>query len=163
MTELRMRATEAADLDYVLAAEREPEARSWVTPRPRETHLAMLTNPDFRHLVMERDGERVGYALLAGVEDSNGSVELRRIIMTERGNGLGTRALHLLIDLTFDGLGAHRLWLDVVEENDRARSVYQRLGFVEEGRMREAFRTETGFATLVLMSMLADERPRPAA
>lgn len=159
MTELKLRATEPADLDYVLAAEHAPEARSWVTPRSRETHLAALGDPDVRHFVVERDGLRVGFVFLAGVADTNGSVELRRIVMTERGDGLGTRTMHMLVDLVFDELGAHRLWLDVVEENDRARRLYQRLGFVEEGRMREAFRTDAGFKSLVLMSMLEHERP----
>lgn len=160
MTELRLRPAEPADLDYWQTAEREPDARRWVTQRDRDDHLTAMANPDLRHLIVERDGERVGCVLLAGIRSVHGSVEIRRIVMTERGAGLGTRTLHMLIDLAFDELGAHRLWLDVVAENARARHVYRRIGFVEEGVMREAFRSDGSYANLVLMSMLAHERPR---
>jgi len=160
MTELRLRATEPTDLDYVLAAEGDPQARQWVTPWPRERHAAVLTDPDYRHLVLERDGRLVGWSLLAGVTDTNRCVELKRIIVSARGEGVGTRAMRLLVDLAFDELGAHRLWLDVKHDNHRARDLYRRLGFVEEGVMRDAFRTESGeYADLVLMSMLETERP----
>lgn len=161
MTELRLRATEPADVDYWMAAERDPEARRWVTPRDRAHHLAAIADPDVRHLVVERDGRRVGCALLAGAENVHRSVELRRIVLTERGGGLGTRVVRLLVDVAFDDLGAHRLWLDVVEQNDRARHVYRRVGFVEEGLMRDAFLNGGRHHGLVLMSMLAHERPRP--
>ena len=36
----------------------------------------------------------------------------------------------------FDSLSAHRLWLDVKEDNARARAVYEKEGFRYEGTLR---------------------------
>lgn len=54
-------------------------------------------------------------------------------------------------------VNANRLWLDVVESNERARSLYASVGFTEEGVLRESLRRDEGFASLVLMSILASE------
>lgn len=158
MTDLRLRPTEERDLDFVVNAEADPDAGRWITAWPRDRHAAALPNADYDHLVVERDGRLVGYAMLAGLTDTNRCVELKRIIVTERGGGIGTETVRMLVGRAFDEHGAHRLWLDVVADNERARSVYRRLGFVEEGVMRDAFRTPTGYESLVLMSMLDHER-----
>ena len=77
----------------------------------------------------------------------------------EPGNGVGRSMLQGIIDLAFGGLGANRLWLDVFDDNERARRTYRAAGFVEEGTLREAALKETGeLGNLVVMSMLARER-----
>ena len=62
-----------------------------------------------------------------------------------------------LIRMAFAEFGAHRLWLDVFEDNARARHLYKSLGFVYEGTLREAARRGTEFCSLHLMSMLDRE------
>ena len=57
----------------------------------------------------------------------------------------------------FEEREAHRLWLDVLEDNQRARGLYLSEGFIEEGRLREAVWTGERHASLVLMAMLASE------
>jgi RimJ/RimL family protein N-acetyltransferase len=52
---------------------------------------------------------------------------------------------------------AHRLWLDVKEQNHRARSLYESEGFTLEGVLRECLKGAEGFESLVVMSMLASE------
>ena len=52
---------------------------------------------------------------------------------------------------------AHRLWLDVIETNARARSLYRTMGFREEGTLREALLHHGEHVSLVIMSMLARE------
>lgn len=57
----------------------------------------------------------------------------------------------------FGVLSAHRLWLDVLEENARARSLYESAGFVREGVLHECIKREDGFHSLVVMSILDSE------
>jgi len=45
----------------------------------------------------------------------------------------------------------------VLADNEVARSLYRRLGFVEEGRLRGAAFKNGRFVDLVQMAMLADE------
>ena len=67
--------------------------------------------------------------------------------------------MRLVIDLAFGELGAHRLWLDVKDFNERAIALYRSEGFVEEGRKRECVLVDGRYESLVLMSMLEHERP----
>jgi len=156
--DLSLRPTEPDDLDFVLAAERDPEAAPNITPRPRERHLESFDHPNEGHLVVLEDGEPVGYALLEGFAQRHGSIEIRTLVITRRGQGVGRRALGLLLDHAFDDHGAHRVWLDVLSRNQRARRTYATVGFTHEGEMREAWLREDGsYDSLLVLSMLDRE------
>jgi len=153
---LTLRKTEEADLDYVLHAEHSDENRSFLIPWSREQHVQSLVNPDIRHLIAQTE-TRVGYAILAGFRSPHGSIELRRLVITEKGRGYGKATVDLIKDLAFKTHGAHRLWLDVKDHNQRARGLYEAAGFVVEGTLRECLKTETGFESLIVMSILRAE------
>ena len=155
----RLLRTKEDDLDFVLSAEQSAENRSFVSVWVRAQHLGAVTAEDALHLIIENtaDGSRVGYVILAGLVDANQSIELRRIVVTEKGKGYGKEALRLVKRLAFEELKAHRLWLDVKEHNVRARNLYESEGFVAEGLLRECIKGEVGFESLVVMSMLDGE------
>ena len=74
------------------------------------------------------------------------------------GSGFGAPFLSAVVDWTFRETGVHRLWLDVVATNARARHVYERAGFVFEGVQRQSYVTTAGERTdLAIMSMLRPE------
>lgn len=156
---IRLVRTTPDDLDFVLGAERSSENSAFVTVWAREQHLGALSAEDLSHLIIENsgDGSRVGYIILAGLADINQSIEFRRIVVTEKGKGYGKEALRLVKKLAFEELKAHRLWLDVKEHNVRARHLYESEGFVAEGVLRECIKTNVGFESLVLMSILSSE------
>ncbi len=54
-------------------------------------------------------------------------------------------------------LGYHRLWFDVLLSNQRAQALYRSEGFVVEGRLRDGWKTASGYEDMLLMSMLAHE------
>jgi ribosomal-protein-serine acetyltransferase len=54
------------------------------------------------------------------------------------GRGLITRTVATLLDQAFGPLGIDRVTLSTDPANERSRAVARRLGFVEEGRLREA-------------------------
>ena len=57
------------------------------------------------------------------------------------------------------GLGLHRIWVSVPEQNTRAVSVYQSLGFVPSGTSRDALwnASQNRYQDLIVMDTLADE------
>jgi len=148
--------TEDKDLDYVLALEHSEENRLFVIPWSREQHRQALADPDVAHLIAHTS-TRVGYVILAGLLDPNQSIELRRIVISKKGRGYGRATVELVKDLAFKTYQAHRFWLDVKAQNQRARSVYEAAGFIVDGMLRECLRTESGFDSLVVMSMLRQE------
>jgi len=159
MDEIRLRATQPADLDFVLQAEADPENRRFILPWERTQHAAALQDRDLAHWVVERstDGTLVGFVLLAGLANRHGSLEFRRVVLVEKGRGYGRQVVRFVKRFAFEECAAHRLWLDVLEDNQRARRVYLSEGFIEEGRLREAFWNGERHTSLVLMAMLASE------
>ncbi|MGJ5619163.1 GNAT family N-acetyltransferase [Sulfitobacter sp. MF3-043] len=71
------------------------------------------------------------------------------------GKGIGTMALQLLAAYAFGPLFLRRLSLRVVSYNDRAIAAFKKVGFVEEGREREAGRVAATWHDDVIMGLLA--------
>ena len=153
-----LRCTNESDLDFVLGAEQAAENRVFVSVWSREQHQVAFESEDLSHFIIESaDGKRVGYVILAGLANANKSVEFRRIVVAEKNRGYGKQALREIKKLAFEELKAHRLWLDVKEHNERARHIYEAEKFVAEGVLRECLKTEAGYESLIVMSMLRGE------
>jgi RimJ/RimL family protein N-acetyltransferase len=80
----------------------------------------------------------------------------------EMGRGIGSAAIAALLDLAFGptaggGEALHKVWLMVFAHNTRSRRTYGRLGFVEEGVLREEYFHEGGWHDMVRMSLLSRE------
>ncbi len=132
---IRLRPTTPADLDWVLAAEGHPDNAPFVTQWTRQQHAATLEHPDTRHLIVESlaTGRAVGYVILTGLADPRHGVELRRIVVTDKGRGYGRDTLRRIKTMALGELRTHRLWLDVRANNPRAKRLYEAEGFAVEG------------------------------
>ena len=75
-----------------------------------------------------------------------------------QGHGIGTEATALLCRYAFNDLNLERLWLRVGGENQLAVRLYSRLGFKEEGRLRQHAFVGGGYHDLILMGLLRAER-----
>lgn len=159
VSSVRLRPTMLSDLDFVLTVERDPANLPFITPWDRTQHEGAIRFPDFRHFIVEagEGTQAVGFVILQGCRNPHRSVELKRIVLQDKGRGLGRACVRLLADMAFDSLGAHRFWLDVKGRNLRAQALYRSEGFVEEGRLRDSVRDERGWDALVVMSLLEDE------
>ena len=156
---VRLRPTMQSDLTYVVSLENDPENLPFITPWDRTQHEAAIRFPDFRHFIIE-GGEgldAVGFLILIGCRSRHQSLELKRMVVQGKGAGYGRGALRVAKKVAFDDLGAHRFWLDVKTHNTRAKALYDSEGFVVEGLLRESVRTDSGFESLVVMSMLRAE------
>jgi diamine N-acetyltransferase len=120
-------------------------------------HLQRLESPDAAYFLIERHGQPAGFVILCGLNSINRSIELKRVAVSEPGQGIGREALRQIVQMAFSELSAHRLWLDVYSDNQRALGAYRTLGFVEEGTMRECIWHGHRFRSLILMSILEEE------
>jgi diamine N-acetyltransferase len=154
---LRLAPAIEADLEFVLGAEADPEAAPFITQWSRERHVRALDDPDGALLLAIEDGEPVGFVMLAGLESEHRVIELRRVVVPDKGRGVGRRLIELALDHAFGELGAHRVWLDVMPHNQRARRAYEAVGFIEEGLMRDALLIDGAYQSLVMMSVLEPE------
>jgi RimJ/RimL family protein N-acetyltransferase len=160
---LRLRPTMLSDLDDVIAIETDPRNLPFITPWDRMQHEAAVRIPDFRHFIIEAGTgfERAGFVILQGCRNPHRSVELKRIVLQPKGQGLGRLCVRHLKRMAFRDLHAHRFWLDVKGLNLRAQHLYDVEGFVEEGRLRESVRVSSdladGYDSLIVMSLLDRE------
>ena len=154
-----LRAAVPGDLDWIVGQELRPEFAAFIHCWPEERHRHNLEDGDYRYLTAENEaGERTGYVILRGIETPERSVELVRIVAAEPGQGLGRLLLAETMRLVFEEFGANRLWLDVFDDNDRARRTYRAVGFVEEGLLRDScLRGDGRLGSLVVMSVLRSE------
>jgi diamine N-acetyltransferase len=156
---LRLRPTMLSDLDFVLSVEGDDANRPFITPWERTQHEGAVRFPDFRHFIVESGAQwaSTGFVILQGCRNPHRSVELKRLVLQDKGRGLGRHCVRLLKRMAFADLHAHRFWLDVKVLNARALALYQTEGFVEEGRLRESVRLADGYDSLVVMSLLDRE------
>jgi diamine N-acetyltransferase len=105
----------------------------------------------------DEQGRIAAFAILLGLQSEHRSLELKRIIVRTPNQGIGSKLLNEVAERAFHQYGAHRLFLDVLVTNDRARHVYRSFGFREEGIMREVIYQDGAYHSLVLMSLLESE------
>ncbi len=113
-------------------------------------------------IVRHTDGRAVGEVVLFELDEDHAGMTFRIALVGPElfDRGYGSEATRLVRDFAFGPLGLHRLSLQVVATNGRALRVYQRAGFVFEGRDREAQRVD-GHWVDVLHLALIDSDPRP--
>lgn len=154
-----LRLTKENDLDFVIDLETQDENSDYIIQWSREEHLRALCQEDIMHLIVEDKNSHkpVGYVIMAGLQNFNNSIELKRLVICDKGKGLGRETLRLIKNFVFNQLKAHRLWLDVFYKNYRAKKLYSSEGFTEEGMLRECLLCNDQYESLVIMSILERE------
>jgi RimJ/RimL family protein N-acetyltransferase len=167
---VRLRALEPADSEPLWRWYHDPEVGRWMdgTPpislaqniekgqnRPRNTFEQMVLGIEALD-----DGKLIGYVALGDTDFRHGEAELQSIAIGDRdrwGGGYATDALRVVCRYAFEEMGLHRITLWVVADNAAAVRAYTKVGFVEEGRRREAFRTRGKRHDFLMMGLLSSE------
>ncbi|MEV0973813.1 GNAT family N-acetyltransferase [Microtetraspora glauca] len=166
---VRFRPMEPGDAEALWRWNSDPEAMRWLDDGYPES-LAQATA---RHSERERnfyghvlfgietiaEGRLIGLVRLSGAEPETGDADLD-IYIGEKdcwGRGYGTEATRMICRYGFAKMRLHRITLWVAEANAAAIHVYKKVGFVEEGRAREAFRRDGDWHDLILMGLLDGE------
>jgi ribosomal-protein-serine acetyltransferase len=96
------------------------------------------------HAVNWRDrSTTIGYWLAAG----------------EQGRGVMTAAVRAMVDHGFGSMGLRRVVVTAAVHNERSRAIPQRLGFVQEGTLRQAVRVDDQYFDDAVYAMLAEDWP----
>jgi RimJ/RimL family protein N-acetyltransferase len=101
----------------------------------------------------------IGVVSLMNISEANDSAELSVIVghPEDRHHGYGAEAIDTILRYGFEEVGLHRVGLSVFEFNEGAISTYEKLGFREEGRLRQALKRDGTFHDAILMSVLGSE------
>jgi RimJ/RimL family protein N-acetyltransferase len=105
------------------------------------------------------DDRAVGSIDLHALDLTNGSAGLGILIgdPADTSQGYGSDAIHALLGFGFGELRLERIWLDVYDDNARARHVYERIGFIHEGTFRRGIYRHGRFVDVHRMAVLRGE------
>jgi diamine N-acetyltransferase len=88
-----------------------------------------------RFVVLDERGDIIGTVGLRNLDFLTGEATLGIIIRADTvGKGYGTDTVETILGYAFDVLDLRRVLLDVAVNNDRARHVYDKLGFTPIGQ-----------------------------
>lgn len=113
-----------------------------------------LSSNDFYFIGYYEDQE-IGFIRLTDIDyrNSNACVGCD-VFYGYRGLGHAESLMNLVISYCFDILNLHRVWLLVADYNEAAKKVYTKVGFVEEGRMRQQLFRRGEYHDYVMMGLL---------
>ena len=152
-----LRPARADDIEAIMRIERLPGYDLFIGQASLEEHTAYQAGPDGAEYVWSIDGAARGFAILTKLSSEH-VVLLKRLALDAPDGGEGQKFLRALMALVFSWPRVHRLELDVSAENPRARHVYEKLGFVHEGRVRDVYAMDDGrFVSSDLFSILRQE------
>lgn len=169
--EVTLRPPEQRDVDALLPIKNDPELAAMLcgTTHPWshddlvrwvDHHRSAADEAFF--VITDQHDRAIGHAALYRIDPEVGSAEFGILLGDQAvwGKGVGTRVTRFLVEHGFDTLGLHRIFLEVLATNERAQHVYEKLGFVVEGRLREHQFKEGRHVDVIVMGLLrADYRP----
>ena len=169
-TLVRLRPLEESDVDHIMTWVNEPEivgnlAAFTGSAFTRDQELAYVrrmiasTSEVVFSILAADDGRYLGQCGIHQIHDRSKVGRLACILARreEMGRGFGSATVRALLEHAFATMKLHKLWLMVFRHNERGRRLYTRLGFQEEGILREEYFHEGGWHDMVRMSMLARE------
>lgn len=156
---LRLRRANMTDLGYIMTLQFAPENLKFIVPFDEDYHREIINSDGSEKLdiiIEEIDtGLAAGYFMLRELDSP--CAEFTHVIIGRKGLGYGREALNLLLKWTFEFKKFHRVWIDCKEYNSIALHLYESVGFVREGVLREIILTNGVWENLIVFGMLDRE------
>jgi RimJ/RimL family protein N-acetyltransferase len=171
---VRLRAREPSDEPYHNAWFNDPDVLRFLGRRYPVSHAQSLSmlEPDPRYgwsigFTIETlvEGDPIGQVFLGSGSAEDRSADLGISIgdKSRWGGGYGTDAILAVCRFGFEMMHLHRIELGVYVENERARHVYERIGFRTEACRRQAYFKEGAYHDALIMGLLEGELVDPRA
>jgi RimJ/RimL family protein N-acetyltransferase len=164
---LIIRLLERRDLEPARVLHNDPETLAYLTDITRVSeeqqqawYQALCASKKSRRYVarLRKDDSFVGVFRLDRIDLQNRNAYVGAdIVPALRRQGYASEMFDYVLRYLFDQCGLHRVALSTLESNTRALPLYGKLGFVEEGRERQAIFRDGRFQDLILMGLLAEE------
>ena len=145
------------NVDLVLLSDGEWEP--WPLAASEKHFEKHLEDQERSGFIIEVDGVVIGGCGLHHSHRRDGSTQLGIGIHHPEyvGKGYGPDAIRVLLRWAFHVQNWRRVWLTTLACNERALRAYQKLGFVEEGRLREESFFDGKYVDVLQMGMLRRE------
>ena len=160
-----LRPMEKSDADDVVRMRQDPAVLEQLFSNQaptRKSHLRWFQQ-------IQADGTRQEFMIIEGATGRCiGTIGLNHIVPEHHraefgimigdaetyGKGLAFEASQLLLDYAFNKLGLHRVCLHMFSDNKPARYLYRKLGFVQEGVLKQHVCKNGEYRDVVVMAVL---------
>lgn len=170
---VRLRQVEHEDSARLLAWRNSPEVAAYMYTDHRISQAehdrwfaAALTLEDRRYWIIEMDRQPVGLANLARIDPIIRRCDWAYYLgeASTRGRGVGAQVEYIVLRHVFETMGFHKLWCEVLLENEAVWKLHESFGFKREACYREHVCKGGRFQDVVGLGMLkADwEAAKPA-
>ncbi|ADG78085.1 Diamine N-acetyltransferase OS=Tsukamurella paurometabola (strain ATCC 8368 / DSM / CCUG 35730/ CIP 100753 / JCM 10117 / KCTC 9821 / NBRC 16120 / NCIMB 702349 / NCTC 13040) OX=521096 GN=Tpau_1458 PE=4 SV=1 [Tsukamurella paurometabola] len=158
---VQLRAMERTDLRFVHGLFNDRAVMSYWFEEPFDA-LAEMEDIYERHVhdererrfIIESSGVPVGLVELVEINFIHRKCEFQIIVApSAQGKGYAGIATRKALDYAFRILNLHKVYLFVDVANERAAHVYEKLGFVEEGLLREEYFSNGSYRDARLMRL----------
>lgn len=120
-----------------------------------------FSDTDRHFAVVDAADEYLGTISLKNISREDYSAEYAIVIRRRaRGTGVAKRATRELLEYAFDTLGLHKVYLNVLEKNERARRLYAKCGFEYEGLSKDAIMLDGKYESLAWYGIINDKDNR---
>ncbi|MBS3816844.1 MAG: GNAT family N-acetyltransferase [Candidatus Thermoplasmatota archaeon] len=164
--EVKLKTVEEEDIEWMRDNINDPEIRAYTTGRYPlnleqerkffEGHVSEGRDPI--HLLITRDGDRKGVISFIDMNRDAGNAEIGLwICADEQGKSFGTEASRLMTDYGFRELRLHRIYARVFAHNPASGKIWEKLGYREEGVMREHDFIDGDYRNLRIYGILREE------
>jgi RimJ/RimL family protein N-acetyltransferase len=123
-----------------------------------ETRLYPPNMPSSMVFRIEYEDKLIGEIGFRTIKWFNRKAEISLFIApAHQGKGFGKQALLMLMKFAFKKMNLYRLEAEVIDYNDPAKSLVEKLGFVLEGRLRDAKYNDGNYYDILRYGMLMSE------
>lgn len=164
MSQINLRALKKSDSDLILNWMKNDKLRYLIGTTFPITELEhenwfqnRMLEKDNRMFVIELENETaIGIVGFKNLDWINSNSELFIYIGNENywGKGYGKEALKLLINFAFNSLNLHMLYLEVFSYNENATKMYEKLGFNQDGILRQSKYQDGQYYDKIIMSKI---------
>ena len=160
---VRLRQVEHEDSTRLLAWRNSPEVAAYMytdhsisQAEHDRWFAAALTLDDRRYWIIEMDGEPVGLANLARIDPIIRRCDWAYYLgeASTRGRGVGAQVEYIVLRHVFETMGFHKLWCEVLLENEAVWKLHESFGFKREACYREHVCKGGRFQDVVGLGML---------
>lgn len=168
---IRIRVLEQSDIDayHNLIMEAKDELKQWLTVSEKVAtkeqtaeniaYQMKVNNPVPTLFMIEFENQLVGQISFHTIDHTNQSGEIGYwLLRAYQGHGIMTKALNFLITYGFMTLKLHRLEMKIAKGNTKSHLLAKRLGFRQEGVLKEAKYLNGQFIDYIVYGLLEQDK-----
>ena len=163
MSSIDVRTVRSEDLSALLAWRNHPLVRNFMLSQHeiqadehRDWFARSSSDVTQRLLIIEEDREPIGFAQFSGVTE-RGISDWGFYARPDAPKGVGTKLGFAALEYAFIELRLHKVCGQAISGNSASIALHRKLGFSEEGVLREQRRIEGKYHSLICFGLLENE------